>query len=69
MKYPKEPLKPEVNITKEKFKRYLRVQHAGKYNMITEWTSAASAAGLTKDEYMEICENYLKYLNKYGSEE
>ena len=52
-------------ITKEKFLAYYRVQMSGTYNMIMEAKYAMADAGLTKDEYFDIINNYSKYLTEY----
>lgn len=52
-------------ITKEKFLAYYKVQMSGRYNMIMEAKYAMADAGLTKDEYFDIINNYSKYLTEY----
>jgi len=52
-------------ITKEKFLAYYKVQMSGRYNMIMEANYAMADAGLTKDEYFDIIDNYRKYLAEY----
>ena len=49
----------------DKFKRYLKVQQSGQYNMITEATQAANSAGLTLEEYKDIIRNYNMYKKLY----
>lgn len=46
-------------ITKEMFKRYVKVQASGVCNM---WSADVQRlAKLTKDEHLEIIKNYEKY--------
>ena len=52
-------------ITKEKFLAYEHVRRSGLYNMIMDATVAMVDAGLTRDEYFNIIENYNKYYNEY----
>lgn len=51
--------------------KYERVRRSGEYNMITEAYLAAKAAGLNKEEYIEIVKNYGPIKNdieyRYGS--
>ncbi len=51
----------------ENFKKYLRVQTEGNYNMITEARAAAMDAGLTMEEYKDIIHNYYTYKSLYES--
>ena len=58
----------KVKITEAMFKRYLRVQHSGKYNMIMEAHHAMLMASLTREEYMDIIKNYEAYYRKWGGD-
>lgn len=53
-----------MNITKEKFLAFVRLQHSGVINM-TDIVHGAKLAHLTEDEYEEIMWNYTKYENMY----
>lgn len=52
-------------ITKEKFDRYVKVQRQGDYNMLTQADLARGMANLTKEEYYDIINNYLKYQKQF----
>ena len=52
----------------ENFKKYLRIQTQGNYNMITEAREAAMDAGLTMEEYMDVIHNYDNYYQLYKAE-
>ena len=45
----------------EAFKRYLKVQMSGVYNMITEAQEAADMAGLSEEEYWDVIKHYSEY--------
>ncbi len=49
-----------INITKEKFEKYVNVQHSGITNMFNV-EKVCALSGLTRDEVMEIMSNYGKY--------
>lgn len=51
---------------KEKFERYEKVRRGGRFNMITESSRAAKAAGLSEDDYWEVISNYSELKEKYG---
>ena len=53
-----------MNITKEKFLAFVRLQHSGIINM-TDIVRGAKLTHLTEDEYEEIMWNYTKYENMY----
>lgn len=55
-----------MEITREEFDRYRRVQYGGRYNMITEQTQARFAADLSRDKYLEILIHYAELEAKYG---
>ena len=55
-----------VQITKDKFKRYVKVEMSGKYNMMMNRDKAMAEANLTSREYETIQRDYLK-LNKAWS--
>lgn len=50
-------------VTKEQFAAYRKVQNEGKYNMFDQ--RAIQATGLSKEVYMDIIQNFSKYLEKY----
>ena len=51
---------------KEMFERYENVRSSGIFNMITEATSAMSVAGLDKEQYFYVINNYSELKEKYG---
>jgi len=51
--------------SKEQFWKYVRVQSGGRYNMICQWTLAAAAAGLTREQYRAVVDNYEALAEKY----
>lgn len=53
-----------MNITKEKFLAFVRLQHSGIINM-TDIVRGAKLTHLTEDEYEEIMWNYTKYEDMY----
>lgn len=53
-----------MEITKEKFLNFIRVQNSGIINM-TDIVQGAKLSHLTEDEYEEIMWNYTTYKNKY----
>ena len=55
----------ETEITREQFLAYRRVQESGRYNMVMEWREAASASGLTKDQYFAVINNYSELYKQY----
>lgn len=57
----------ETIITKEKFLAYLSVQKSGITNM---WAvdTVVRLSGLSKDECLDIMENYSKYKKQYVEE-
>ena len=50
-------------ITEDKFRKYVEVQIEGKYNMLTN--DAMLATGLSKNDYIEIIQNFVKYYYKF----
>jgi hypothetical protein len=40
------------------FKAYRRVQRSNRYNMLSQARQAATAAGLTREEYFFVLDNY-----------
>ena len=57
-----------MNITKEQFDAYVRVQMSGKTNMFNVYAVQA-LSGLSKPEIFTIMDNYEELKNKYGAEE
>lgn len=53
-----------IMITKEKFLAYIRVQNSGVINMF-DIKIGTHLSGLTKDEYMDIINNYSKYRSEF----
>ena len=56
-----------VDITKEKFDKYKRVQKAGKYNMFDP--RAREMTNLTKNEWIIIMKDYKKLDEAWGKED
>lgn len=52
-----------ININKDKFQSYLKIQNKGTYSMLDP--RARQLSDLTKKEWMEIVKNYDKYKDKY----
>ena len=50
-------------ITEDKFRKYVEVQIEGKYNMLTN--DAMLATGLSKNDYIEIIQNFVKYYYQF----
>jgi hypothetical protein len=46
------------HVRKKDFAAYVKVQQAGRFNMITEARSAAASAGLPMPVYMSVIEHY-----------
>ena len=55
--------KDGIEITKEDFRSYLRVQKAGWYNMFS--SEARELTGLSKDTYSGVMETYNKLMIEY----
>ena len=55
-----------VNITKEKFDEYKRVQMSGEYNMFDP--RAREMTNLTKEEWIIIIKDYKKFNKSWGDE-
>ena len=55
-----------VQITKDKFEQYTKVQKSGKYNMIMDRDKARTKANLTSREYEIIQRDYLKLDEAWG---
>ena len=53
-----------MEITKEKFLAFIRLQNSGIINM-TDIVRGAKLTHLTEDEYEDIIWNYIKYQNMY----
>ena len=56
-----------MEITKEQFSKYKRVQNSGAYNMITP--EAVMATGLDKDTYFTIIDQYDRLSEKFKGDE
>tara|TARA_B100000123_G_C25706012_1_gene417620 strand:- start:362 stop:532 length:171 start_codon:yes stop_codon:yes gene_type:complete len=56
-----------MEITKEMFNSYKRVQNSGVYNMFTP--DAVLATGLDKETYFKIIENYEELSEKYKGDQ
>ena len=52
-----------MDITKEDFEDYLKVQSSGLYNMLSP--DAIMASGLDRNVYMEIISNYSELKEKF----
>jgi hypothetical protein len=53
-----------IKITSKKFKDYVRVQNSGVTNMFN-LKMVTSLSGLTKEECLNIMENYAEYYKKF----
>lgn len=58
--------KKQVEITKEQFRAYQRVQHSGRFNMLTGAHSVMREAHLTQEEYVHVLSHYDQLLDRYG---
>ena len=56
-----------MEISKEMFQKYIKVQASGRYNMITEARFVMNEIGASKAEYLAILENYSDLRKKFGS--
>jgi len=56
-----------MEITRDQFDNYRRVQFEGLYNMFSE--DARLDTGLTREEHLVIIENYVGLVKKYGEYE
>ena len=56
-----------MEINKEMFDAYKKVQNSGVYNMFTP--DAVLATGLDKETYFKIIENYEELSKKYKGDE
>lgn len=52
-------------VDKDTFRRYLKAQREGKYNMLTQWVEVANEYRIPNNAYIEIIHNYDKLYNKY----
>ena len=52
-----------MEVTKEQFQQYVRVQKSGMFNMLDP--NAVMVSGLDRDTYFEIIENYNELSDKY----
>lgn len=52
-------------VTKEIFKKYVKVQMSGEYNMIMEANAASKKVGCTWSDYLDILRNYSKYMVEF----
>lgn len=53
-------------ITKEEFDAFNRVRDEGKYNMVMDADKAAEAAGLSRDKWFKIIQNYGDLWSKFN---
>ena len=53
-----------MNITERKFEEYYRVQKSGKTNMF-DIRMVMVLSGLTKEECLDIMQNYKEYFKKF----
>ena len=53
-------------ITRDDFMAFADVRKSGEYNMLD--SNARHAAGLSKEKWIEIINQYEEYENKYGEE-
>ena len=58
-----------VQITKDKFQRYVKVQMSGKYNMMMDRNKAMTKANLTQREYETIQRDYIKLDKAWSNNE
>ena len=58
-----------VQITKDKFQRYVKVQMSGKYNMMMDRNKAMTKADLTQREYETIQRDYIKLDKAWSNNE
>ena len=56
-----------IDITKEKFDKYVKIQKAGKYNMFDP--RAREMTDLTKAEWVTIMQDYKKLYEAWGKDE
>lgn len=54
-----------TGITKDQMKSYVRIQNAGKYNMLTNGDIVAKIIGISRDQYLSLLENYDRLLQKW----
>jgi len=54
-----------VNITKEDFEAYVRVQESGVTNMFAV-TTVSELSGLSKEQIMSIMKHYEEYKEMFG---
>lgn len=57
----------EPTVTEQEFRAYLLVQKRGAFNMLTESNHAQEMAGLDRDTYWAIINNYGKLQDKYAT--
>ena len=55
----------KVKTEKKMFEAYEKVRKEGEYNMILNATGAMNAAGLDRDEYFDVVNNYTDLCAKY----
>ena len=54
-----------TGITKDQMKSYVRIQNAGRYNMLTNGDIVAKIIGISRDQYLSLLENYNRLLQKW----
>lgn len=54
----------KVEITEEKFNAYYQLQMSGEINML-DYKKGCEITGLTKDEWINIINNYRTYKEKF----
>lgn len=57
-----------MKATKENFLKYVEIQHIGNYNMFTEANTVMEIMGVDKDTYIDVLQNYSKYMEMYKEE-
>jgi hypothetical protein len=60
---------PKQEITKEQFETYVKIQHSGVTNMFALTAVVALSKGkLSREDCLDIMENYGAYSEKFGIE-
>ena len=58
-----------VQITREDFLEYKKVQKSGKYNMFMDARDVMDEIDLTKEQYFKILKEYRKLDKEWGNED
>tara|TARA_Y100001951_G_C11103159_1_gene163188 strand:+ start:322 stop:543 length:222 start_codon:yes stop_codon:yes gene_type:complete len=58
-----------VQITREDFLEYKKVQKSGKYNMFMDARDVMDEIDLTKEQYFKILKEYRKLDKEWGKED